>query len=268
MRLGSQPAPRRVALRLTAALAAAASAPAAAFAQAAPAADPTGPGWTVTATPYLWMAGFEGTSGGTAKVPPAHADLTFGDVVNALDFGLMGAVEARKDRYIAAVDALYIDLSASKNIVLRETAAREANLDVRNVFATALGGYRVLDEPKAALDLLAGVRVTSFDGDVKVKGPLASGGGGVVKTWADPVLAARVAVPIGKGWTASAYGDVGGFGLASKSTWQLAAMASHAWGRRWTASLGWRHLRIDYADDPFVFDVTLDGPVIAAAYRF
>jgi hypothetical protein len=243
-------------------------APAGAHAQAPPAPDPAGSGWTVTATPYLWMAGFEGFSGGTAKLPPVHADLSFGDVVNALDFGLMGAVEARHGRWIALADAMYIDLSAGKNIALREAAQREASLDVKNLYATMVGAYRVVDGPKGQLDLLAGLRVTSFDGEVKVKGPLAISSGGVTKTWVDPVVGARFAWPLGKGWTFTAYGDVGGFGVSSISTWQLYALAEHPLSRHWSANLGWRRMRIDYADDPFVFDVTLDGPVVGAAYRF
>jgi hypothetical protein len=118
------------------------------------------------------------------------------------------------------------------------------------------------------LDLLASPPSASLDGGVRTNGMLAVSNGGVAKAWGDPAAGGRFAWPIGKGWTFTAYGDEGGLGARWIGAQQLYALASHALSRHWSANVGWRRMRVDYADDPFVFDRSVNGPVVGAALRF
>ncbi|MEE4209844.1 MAG: hypothetical protein V2I43_11315, partial [Parvularcula sp.] len=89
------------------------------------------------------------------------------------------------------------------------------------------------------------------------------------ETWIDPVIAFRLGVPIGGNWHLGGYVDVGGFGMASESTWQLMGSVRYELSDRWTLAAGWRHYEVDYRkDDGFIYDVGMTGPIIGATIRF
>ena len=58
---------------------------------------------------YLWGAGMSGST-----VTGEDFDISFSDVVEKLDFALMGAVEARRDRISFLGDLQYLNLSEGK----------------------------------------------------------------------------------------------------------------------------------------------------------
>src|SRR6185436_5393067 len=53
-----------------------------------------GAGWQYEVTPYLWMSGLKGDTP-LGNLPKTHVDVAFGDLVDALDFAIAGAFEAR-----------------------------------------------------------------------------------------------------------------------------------------------------------------------------
>lgn len=55
-------------------------------------------GWEFEFTPYLWGAAMRGDVQAPA-LPRTSVDMSFGDILDALDFGLMAAFEARKGRW-------------------------------------------------------------------------------------------------------------------------------------------------------------------------
>jgi hypothetical protein len=63
---------------------------------AEPSADiKTGEGWEFRTAAYLWMANINGTQ--TVEGQEADLDVSFGDVLNVLDFAAEAHVEALKD---------------------------------------------------------------------------------------------------------------------------------------------------------------------------
>jgi len=52
----------------------------------------------------------------------------------------------------------------------------------------------------------------------------ASNGG----SWADPLLAARYHRDLGNGYSATVYGDIGGFGIGAHLDWQLVGTTDYA----------------------------------------
>src|SRR5262245_49062112 len=74
---------------------------------------PVEPEWEFTVVPYVWAAGLDGTVG-EFGLPPVDVDLSFSDILDHFDIGLMGAAEARYDRFSVATDLLWIKLSAEK----------------------------------------------------------------------------------------------------------------------------------------------------------
>src|SRR5437899_9173067 len=55
-------------------------------------------GWHLAVSPYLWFAGTHGTVGALGRNASVHASP--GDLLSHFDFGLMGAAEARRNRFL------------------------------------------------------------------------------------------------------------------------------------------------------------------------
>jgi hypothetical protein len=66
-------------------------------------------GWSFDFTPYLWGAAMEGSVGAGA-LPTINIDMSFSDILDHLDAGLMGAFEARKGRWGILLDAIYMKI--------------------------------------------------------------------------------------------------------------------------------------------------------------
>jgi hypothetical protein len=234
----------------------------------APAPSAASSGWEVSATPYLWVPGLKGDAGVSNQLPTVGLDLSSGDTLDMLHFGVMGRADARHDRFVAAADVFYVDLRADKSLSVHDREFGQAALKTRLFFTTVAAGYRLVDDGPASVDLVGGVRVVNLDLDLAVSGPRRSLQRSTSQTWIDPVVGARAHGRLGGRWSYSAYGDIGGFGVGSEFTWQASGTVDYRAGARWTLSAGWRHLDIDYAEAGFLYDAALDGPILNAAYRF
>jgi hypothetical protein len=61
-------------------------------------------------TPYLWAAGIDGDIQ-FGRLPKTNVDQSFSDILDVLGIGVMGAFEARKDRWGFLFDAMYLKIS-------------------------------------------------------------------------------------------------------------------------------------------------------------
>ena len=180
----------------------------------------------------------------------------------------MGTFEARNGRFVGTADLMYISLSASDNIKIREVDFVDAEFKLKTFVMTGTAGYRALDQGRLYFDIFGGGRLNSMKTSLDLEGPNRSFSGSKTETWIDPIVGFRFQMPLGQKWTLQTYGDVGGFGIASHSTWQLLGTIQYDLSSRRSLSAGWRHLDIDYDHNGFVFDASMDGPIIGAVYRF
>lgn len=224
--------------------------------------------WQFSVAPYFWMASLKGDMGVVEEVEPVNVDLSFFDILGALKFVLMGAAEARKGRFVATGDILYLSMGADKNIDIREVDFLDAELDTKTLIATATAGYRAVDEDSLFVDVFAGGRVNAMKTSLDLEGPRRSFSGSKTETWVDPLIGTRFQTPLGRNWLFQAYGDLGGFGIGSHLTWQVSGAVHYQLDSRWSLSGGWRHLKIDYEKNGFLFDAAMDGPILGAVYRF
>jgi hypothetical protein len=81
-------------------------------------ANPADQGWHVDIAPYLWFAGINGTVGALDHEVSVHASAS--DVLSYLNFGLMGAVEARYNRIIIPVDFMWVRVKDDKGIPITD----------------------------------------------------------------------------------------------------------------------------------------------------
>jgi hypothetical protein len=224
--------------------------------------------WEFSSVTYVWLAGAEGDVDTIGPVEPVGLNLSFGDVLGSLKFAFMGAAEARHDRLVLLGDLTFIHLEANKGIDVRDEDFLDAELDSRTIEVTALGGYQVANKGPVLVDLLGGVRANFLKNSLQLSGPNQATEGSVSQTWFDPLIAARLHVPLGGKWSASVYGDVGGFGIASDFTWQGIATVDYDFNAKWRLQAGWRHFKVDYDKGDFLYDVAQSGLLLAVRYQF
>ena len=224
--------------------------------------------WQFATIGYGFLAGAYGKTTPRDPLPPVDLHLSFGDVLKAFKFAFMGAAEARNDRLVFLGDLMWVHLGESKGLTVRDVNFADVKIDSKTTAITALGGYRVVEGP-VVVDLLAGGRLNVNKQALDYHGILVDQSASVSKTWIDPVVATRINAPLGGKLGLSLYGDIGGFGIGSKLTWQGIATANYQVNRKMTAGLGWRYFKINYHDsDGFRYDVAQSGPIIVLRTQF
>ena len=131
----------------------------------------TGPsGWTFDVAPYLWFANINTNLsfnlppalGGTVTASPS---VGFGDLVSHLNIGLMGAADARYDRFSVLTDFMYLNLGGTAASSGRSTSPTirqfrseaglhtSAGMNLRTTIWTLAGGYTVLRRAAGATSI-------------------------------------------------------------------------------------------------------------------
>jgi len=223
---------------------------------------PAKDGWQFATIGYAWFANAHGETDVIGPAAPVGLDLSFSDVLKAFQFAFMGAAEARHDRFVALGDLTFIHLDTKKGIDIREQDFLDAELDSRTAEVTLLGGYRVADSGPVIVDLLGGGRINFFKTTLQLDGPNRSADGSVKQTWFDPLVAARVGVPLGGKWSASLYGDLGGIVMGSDVTWQTVAGVDYQLKPKMSIGAGYRIYKVHFDEGDFLYDVAQKGPMI------
>lgn len=239
--------------------------------------------WRAELMLLCWLPGLEGTVG--VRGQTATASASFADIIDSSDslFGIAGRLEIGRGRWGAFVEGLY-------NRVTDEHASGplgQADIDItfQETFVDCGLMYRLLgptskaefSEPtETVLDLYAGARVTSLS--VELDPAILSSVSGD-RSWADPIIGARVGVPlrefVGLPFRLVASGDVGGFGIASDFTWSATAYIAYdfrLFGTPASVLVGYRAVGWDYTtgedSNEFTWDVIQHGALLGFALRF
>lgn len=221
----------------------------------------------ILVTGYLFASALNGRASTTSSLPPANIDLSFGDVLDDLDFGFMTTVEMRRGRWGFMGDLMYSKVSPGGTVP--GPLPLNASLEQRSTILQANALYRVHEDAKLDVDLGAGLRYWNIDNQGSVS---LTGGGSAPfadnKSWMDPVVMARATARLGGPWSMTIAGDVGGFGAGSELTYQLLGSINYNKDERKTFRVGYRVLSVDYNKDGFVYDIRMQGPVVAMTFRF
>lgn len=220
--------------------------------------------WKHEFAPYFMGAGMSGSAGIGNVV--ADVDVSFGDILENLEFGFMGAYRGSRGPYSVTVDTIYMDLGASNKgpagLLLGEVQMQQAAVELDF-------GYRLSER----IELLAGLRYNDLSARVKASGPQGQVlSAGKDENWLDPLIGARYTWPIAEKWSLNLRGDIGGFGLGSDFAWQGLATV------RWQTSprVGWlfayRYIDMDYENgsgsEAFKYDMAISGPALGVAFTF
>jgi hypothetical protein len=212
--------------------------------------------------PYLWLpdvkAELNVNSLGVSVSPDSY--------LGALDFAAMLTGAARKGRWTLGSDLIYLHFSESQSTVraggLLNTSG---SVDIKGLVWTAAGGYSLILEPKANLDVIAGFRYFGLNTNASTNIIFGQSAEKDVGLWA-AIVGARGRANFGdSNWFANGYVDVGGG--SSAFTWQ--GVAGVGYGFKWgDVILDYRYLYYSQGSGQPVDDMKMGGFALGANFRF
>lgn len=222
--------------------------------------------WEFAFAPYLYASGISGTVGARGRV--LEVDASFGNVLENLDIGLMGTMEARKGKFVFVSDLIWTKMSAERDTPggLYSTAKLGVNLFIFDPEV----GYRLVDSEKGSFDALGGVRIWSVENNLNLTTGLLPGFDvSQRKSWAAPVVGFRGLLNVSPKFFLSTKFDIGGAGIGADLTTQFYGGAGYRVTPKIALLGGYRYLQVDYDDsEGFLFDTKMNGFVFGAKFNF
>jgi hypothetical protein len=222
----------------------------------------TAPAWHCRAALYGWATALDGDV--TLRGRSAPVDVGFNDILDKLDFAVMGVVEVGCGRWSLLTDVFYAELSSN-------TTRNLSTIDVHmtQFIGNFIVAYNVIDTAPTRFDVYAGARVNSMDVDLNIDvGKIGAFSGTASKTWVDPLIGARIQQNLSDKFFFRAVGDIGGFGVSSDFTWQALAAFGYRICDNGSVVLGYRGIGTDYSKGGFGYDVISHGVVLGFEYKF
>ncbi len=214
--------------------------------------------WTFDLSLYGLTLGMSGDLG----IGPVTADLDVGfeDVLNNLEFGIMGSTRVGYGPWALRIEGLYMGLQASKNGVTAE-------LDQWMVEPTISYGVSRYFEP------FIGFRYNNLSGELRgpevLPTPRIPTG---TQDWWDPIVGADLGLPLSKAFALKLRGDIGGFGVGSDLTWQVFPYLDWRFARWGSLQVGYRWLYMDYETGSgasrFKYDILNQGAQLGFTFHF
>ena len=220
--------------------------------------------WRYKATIYGWFPGLSASV--DTRFGTVETDVSASDALENLDMAFMGTFAAQNGRWGFAADLLYTDISATQPTPF----ALYGDATVKQTL-TALSGYvlyRVTQDPAFVFDVGAGFRTFNLDIDVSLsEGVAKAASESISRSWTDPVIAARMNVPINEKWFVEGFADYGGTGSGDE-TWQIYAGVGYRISEDWSTQLGYRTMNISKEVDTRDVSADMSGALIAFTYSF
>jgi len=164
--------------------------------------------WEFAGEVFLWGASIGGTSSAGDDV-----DISFGDLIDNLDFAFMGKLAARRDRWTLFADLVYLDVedgvNTTANIVGRPVKT-DIEVQLKGFTSTLGGAYRIWETGSTDLSLLAGARYLRLETDLDI-----DIGSGISQEYSDSghvwdgIVGLRGKTDLSDKWYVHYYVDVG-----------------------------------------------------------
>ncbi len=227
--------------------------------------------WDYMVEAYILATNIEGDLG-IGRVANAEVDIDFIDILEALKLAGMFHAEAfHKNTWGLIFDYGFMKLEDDKLLRFGGSIETEIRQGVMEMF---LARRFVLD--KGHVDIFAGMRWWDNDIDADVNTVILPGSAtiNIDENWVDPVIGVRWFNPISDKWTLQLRGDIGGFGVASDSTWKIGAGAKYKIKENWILDMQYVGTWVDYEDGTpgipgsFAYDTVTHGPLLGIIYDF
>lgn len=218
--------------------------------------------WRGQVTLYGWGAGIGGDFTPFTGGPTLSFKKSLPEVLKDLDAAFFVTGLATNGDWVVLGDLSYSGSSKSGLVPPGAPASGE----VTQTSLTLAAGRRFVDDGRTTVDVLGGARAWWLDGKVSV--PAAGVSLAPGKSFVDPIVAVRVNHRIADRWTLLGYLDVGGFGVGSDLTYQIAVTANYQMRDNLYLSGGYRHLYLDYSNGGTSFKGAMSGPLVGVTWRF
>ena len=257
------------------------------------------PSWAVAQTTDPWklsdswtfaaiLYGYLPSIGGKTTFPGGEGTdihINANDIIGNLNGAFMGSLEGQKGAWGAFTDILYMNVSGTKSqdrnftlggMDLPAGVNSDTKLTVKSTVWTLGGSYRVIAQPGATMDLLAGARLLDasetlnfqLSGNLdSIPLPGQSTSRSVSENYWDGIVGVKGRFGFGdeNRWVVPYYADVGTG--QSKSTWQLMGGLGYAynWGSIFAA---WRYMDWNFKSGSKIESLNLNGPMLGVAFRW
>ena len=225
-------------------------------------------GLEILPTAYLWMPWIgAGVKPFNPAIHSSSGTVDFDQFAGHLSWvPFMGAVEVRDGPYGVLLDYMHAPVRAgiSTGNIVFSGAAVGLVLDT----GTAMFLYRPFVQPDQYLDVGAGVRAWGIAGGITLnEGLLPSFAVTSGTAWADPLIGVRYHRDLGNGFGATAYGDVGGFGVGSHIDWQVLGTIDYAANSWINLHAGFRNISFNTSLQRANLNLNLYGPILSVTFR-
>ena len=239
--------------------------------------------WQFGATIYGWLPDISGNT--SLPVADSSIDVDVSTILDHLKMTAMGGFEIQKGHWGAFTDVLYLDVGESKSQTrqleiggnpLPAGVTSRAEFDLKSLFWTLAGSYRVVASPETTFDVVAGARLASLKQELDweftgnfgsiVPPPRTGTRETSVDQW-DAIVGARGQFRLGaeRKWVVPYYFDIGTGD--SDMTWQAVLGLGYAFG--WgEIDLAWCYLDYDSKANGPIEDLNFSGPAIGAKFRW
>ena len=245
--------------------------------------------WEVRLMPYYWFLSVDtkATVNGNLSSLSGNIDLSYDDIMDYLDFGVMGRLEVWKGKWGLTFDGLFLNLSADRSFTGRSGITNFAvDADVRIGLADFALAYRLFEqqfgdnnEQKLTFEPYGGLRYAYLRQKIDLNVAIAGVGSigttlGGSEDWVEPFVGGRVLWDLNDKIAINLRGDVGGFGIgsASKLTWNLVTGIDYKLSENMTLNAGYRYLELDYSRgsgaNEFGIDLRAKGPFVGLKILF
>jgi hypothetical protein len=227
-----------------------------------PAETPDGK-WHFAISPYIWFAGAHGTAGFRGRDASFHA--SFSDIFKYLNIGLMGAAEARKDRFLFPTDFMWMKLSDDKGFPGSPfPGATSIKVKVTQTIFTPKAGYRLVDQEKIKVDGTLGIRYWHLGENFSFQPSNLNNS--QAANWVDVVAGARFMMPVSAKAVVMIGGDAGGGG--ANVDYQVAGLLGYKVKPTVILQLGYRYLDVNYRpSSTFIYDGATSGILLGATFN-
>jgi hypothetical protein len=219
--------------------------------------------WHVSSSPYLWLTGIHGIAGADQRTLSLHASPA--DLLSHFRFGLMGTTEVSRKRFVAPADLVWARLGDDKALPSTALGATGGDFKASLLILTPKIGYRLIDQEKFKIDALTGFRYWHLGQTLEFSPSSLGLNFQGSQNWVDPLVGARIEVPLSSKLAVNIIGDVGGWGVGSQLDYQIGGLLSYQWKPKWALQAGWRYLDVNYRGVS-IYDVTMSGVLIGVTY--
>jgi len=220
--------------------------------------------WQFVFSPYFWMAGLHGTTGGPNRT--IQVDERFSDIFGSLKFAFMGVFEAHKGNWAIQSDVEFVSIEEDK--ATPGPLFSSANAKVKSFVFTPEVGYKIYGDDKGSfVHVMGGTRIWHISTDLAFNaGILPAVEIKSSRNWVDAVGGLRGKAALSEKVFLMGRFDLGGGG--SKFTWQAFGGVGYNITPKIALVGGYRALDVNYDKNNFVYDMNQRGPIMGLGFRF